>query len=59
MLGGLLGGVEKNGAVFTGEPWDLVHPLTGLVVVGFLFGFTMIGNALIIMKTEGDLQKRN
>jgi cytochrome d ubiquinol oxidase subunit II len=59
ILGGVLSGIKNDGEVFTGGTWDWAHPLTAFVIIGFLFGFTMMGSAFLVMKTEGATQRKN
>ena len=57
-LGGLLSGIAVKDGRFAGGVWDWVTPLTLLVTLGVLVGYLMLGANYLIMKTEGDLQKR-
>jgi len=58
-LGGLLGGLDVRNGRFVGTPWDWVNPYAALVASGVLCGYVMLGANYLILKMEGDLQKRN
>jgi cytochrome d ubiquinol oxidase subunit II len=58
-LGGLAGGVQNDGSIFTGGSWDWLGILPALTTIGAFFGFVMLGSAYLIMKTEGDFQRKN
>jgi cytochrome d ubiquinol oxidase subunit II len=58
-LGGLLSGISVKNGRFAGGVWDWVTPLTFLVTLGVVVGYLMLGANYLIMKTEGDLQKRS
>jgi cytochrome d ubiquinol oxidase subunit II len=58
-LGGLLTGINVKDGRFVGGVWDWVTPLTFLVTLGVVVGYLMLGANYLIMKTDGDLQKRS
>jgi cytochrome d ubiquinol oxidase subunit II len=58
-LGGLLSGISVKDGRFVGGVWDWVTPFTFLVTLGVVVGYLMLGANYLIMKTEGDLQKRS
>jgi cytochrome d ubiquinol oxidase subunit II len=59
LLGGLAGGIQNDGTTFTGGPWAWLGVLPVLITVGAFFGFVMLGSAYLIMKTEGEFQRKN
>jgi cytochrome d ubiquinol oxidase subunit II len=58
-LGGLLGGISVKDGRFVGGVWDWVTPFTFLVTLGVVVGYLMLGANYLIMKTEGDLQRKS
>lgn len=58
-LGGLIGGIEIREGQFAGSEWAWLNPFSVLVAVGVLCGYTMLGANYLIVKTEGDLQRRS
>jgi cytochrome d ubiquinol oxidase subunit II len=58
-LGGLLSGISVKDGRFVGGVWDWITPLTFLVTLGVVVGYLMLGANYLILKTEGDLQRRS
>lgn len=58
-LGGLLGGLQIEGGRFTGNVWGWLHPYSGLIAAGVVFGYVMLGANFLIMKTEGNTQNKS
>jgi cytochrome d ubiquinol oxidase subunit II len=58
-LGGLLAGIHVKDGRFVGGVWDWVSPLAFLVTLGVVIGYLMLGTNYLILKTEGDLQRRS
>ena len=58
-LGGLFGGLHVEGGKFEGSAWGWLSPYSILVASGLICGYVMLGANYLIMKTGGELQKRN
>jgi cytochrome d ubiquinol oxidase subunit II len=58
IFGGLLSGLEMRDGQFAGSVWDWMNPLSGLVAVGVLFAYVTLGASYLILKTVGNLQRR-
>jgi cytochrome d ubiquinol oxidase subunit II len=58
VLGALLEGIEVRGGQFAGGVWDWLSPFSLLIVLGVVAGYTLLGAAYLVLKTEGDLQRR-
>jgi cytochrome bd ubiquinol oxidase subunit II len=58
-LGGLLSGITVKNGQFAGSVWDWATPFTFLLTLGVLAGYLMLGANYLILKTEGDLQRRS
>jgi cytochrome d ubiquinol oxidase subunit II len=57
-LGGLLGGILVKDGHFAGSIWDWANSFSLLIAVGVVIGYVTLGCNYLILKTEGDLQKR-
>jgi cytochrome bd ubiquinol oxidase subunit II len=57
-LGAFLKGIPVTGRAYTGGPLDWVAPFPLLSGLGVMIAYTLLGATWLIMKTEGDLQKR-
>ena len=57
-LGGLIQGMAVRGQRFVGTIWDWLSPFSVLVAVGVVAGYSLLGATYLIMKTEGDLQRK-
>ncbi len=58
ILGGLLAGLDVKEGRFAGGVWDWANPFSFLVCLGVVAGYVMLSSNYLILKTEGDLQKR-
>lgn len=56
VLGAYVEGFPVVGRAFAGGSFDWVRPFPLATGVGLLFGYTMLGAAWLVMKTEGELQ---
>jgi cytochrome d ubiquinol oxidase subunit II len=57
-LGGLIGGPAVHGARFAGGAFDWLSPFSVLVALGVVFGYVLLGATYLIIKTEGEAQRR-
>ena len=57
-LGAFLQGIPVTGRAYAGGPLDWVAPFPLLSGLGVMIAYTLLGATWLIMKTEGDLQKR-
>ena len=57
-LGGLIAGPSIADERFAGEPFDWLSPFSVLVACGVVFGYVLLGATYLIVKTEGDAQRR-
>ena len=53
-LGGFIQGVTLEGTTFAGGPFDWLTPYSGLVAVGLVAGYALLGATWIIWRTEGE-----
>ncbi len=59
ILGGLLGGIKIQNGDFAGGPLDWLTPLSLLLGVGVVAGYTMLGYSFLIKKTRGNLEMQS
>jgi len=59
ILGGLLSGISVKDGRFAGGVWGWATPFTFLLTLGVVIGYLMLGANYLILKTEGDLQRRS
>jgi len=57
-LGAILQGVTVSGRAYGGGWWDWMTPFSLLTGVAVVAGYTLLGAAWLVMKTQGDLQAR-
>ncbi|MES2756688.1 MAG: cytochrome d ubiquinol oxidase subunit II [Pseudomonadota bacterium] len=57
-LGAFLQGIPVTGRAYAGGPLDWLAPFPLLSGVGVMIAYTLLGSTWLIMKTEGELQKR-
>jgi cytochrome d ubiquinol oxidase subunit II len=57
-LGAFLEGIPVKGRTYAGGPLDWLAPFPLLSGVGVMIAYTLLGSTWLIMKTEGDLQRR-
>lgn len=58
ILGALLQGVSVEGRAYAGGWFDWLSPFSVLTGIAVVFGYALLGATWLIMKTEGDLQRR-
>src|SRR5579864_8001196 len=58
VLGAFIQGFKVEGRMFAGSSLDCFTPFSILTGVCLVFGYTLLGSGWLIMKTEGDLQRR-
>lgn len=58
ILGALLQGVAVEGRAYAGGWFDWLSPFSVLTGFGVVFGYALLGSAWLIMKTEGEIQRR-
>jgi len=59
VLGTLLNGLKMEGHSFAGSVWDWLQPFPILVAVGLVCGYVLLGATYLILKTEGESQRRS
>ena len=57
MLGGFIQGVVVRDGLFVGSALDVFTPYAGLVAIGLVFGYALLGAAWLMMRTEGGLHR--
>ncbi|MGZ3592664.1 MAG: cytochrome d ubiquinol oxidase subunit II [Syntrophales bacterium] len=57
-LGGIFYGIPMEGHTFTGTVWSWFHPYSALFTLGVISGYIMLGANYLILKTEGEIQRR-
>jgi cytochrome bd ubiquinol oxidase subunit II len=57
VLGGLIAGVRVAGAQFAGSLFDVFRPLGILTAAAVLSGYLTLGNAWLILKMDGTMQR--
>jgi cytochrome d ubiquinol oxidase subunit II len=57
-LGALVQGVEITGRAYSGGWWDWLSTFSILTGVAVVVGYALFGATWIVLKTEGDLQRR-
>lgn len=58
ILGALIQGFEVNGREFSGGSLDCFTPFSLFTGLALVFGYGLLGAGWLIIKTEGELQKR-
>ena len=58
VLGGFLQGIDIEGRSFSGGSLDWLTPFSVLVAVSLAAGYTLLGAAWLVFKTEGALQEK-
>jgi cytochrome d ubiquinol oxidase subunit II len=58
VLGAFIQGFRVEGRHFTGSSWDCFTPFSLFTGVALLFGYTLLGAGWLVLKTEGELQRR-
>ena len=57
-LGALVQGIEVSGRAYAGGWWDWLTPFSALTGVAVVTGYALLGATWLVMKTEGELQRR-
>ena len=57
-LGALVQGIEVADRAYAGGWWDWLTPFSVLTGVALIVGYALLGATWLVMKTEGDLQRR-
>jgi len=57
-LGALVQGIEVSGRAYAGGWWDWLTPFSLLTGVAVVTGYALLGATWLVMKTEGELQRR-
>ncbi|PNG25669.1 cytochrome d ubiquinol oxidase subunit II [Methylocella silvestris] len=57
-LGSLINGFKVEGPSYTGGAFDWITPFSLFTGVGLTVAYALLGSTWLIMKTEGDLQRR-
>ncbi|MEC5162009.1 MULTISPECIES: cytochrome d ubiquinol oxidase subunit II [unclassified Janthinobacterium] len=57
-LGAYIQGVPVAGRVYAGGPLDWISPFSIFTGAGLLVAYALLGSTWLIMKTDGDLQRR-
>ncbi|WP_374306151.1 cytochrome d ubiquinol oxidase subunit II [Methylocella sp.] len=57
-LGAAIGGFEVKGPAYTGGAFDWVSPFSLFTGAGVVVAYALLGATWLVMKTEGDLQRR-
>jgi cytochrome d ubiquinol oxidase subunit II len=58
ILGGFVQGISVEGRGFAGGPFDWLTPFSLLVAVSVAVGYVLLGACWLVLKTEGELQRR-
>lgn len=57
-IGTMILGLPISGTTYVGTGWDWLAPFPVLCGVGLCIGYSMLGAAWLILKTDGDVQNR-
>ena len=57
-LGALVQGIEVSGRAYAGGWWDWLTPFSALTGVAVVTGYALLGATWLVMKTDGELQRR-
>ncbi len=58
-MGGIFYGIPMAGNTFTGNIWSWFHPYSVVFALGVLAGYVMLGANYLILKTDGEIQRRS
>jgi cytochrome d ubiquinol oxidase subunit II len=58
VLGAFIQGFEVDGRHFVGSSWDFITPFSIVTGIALIFGYSLLGAGWLILKTEGELQRR-
>ena len=59
VLGNFVQGFAVAGRHFAGGSFDFIRPFPLLTGVGLLFGYTLLGSTWLVMKTQGEVQRKS
>ena len=59
VLGSVLNGLQVEGNRFAGSVWDWLQPLPVLAAGGLVCGYLLLGATYLVLKTEGEIQRRS
>lgn len=59
MLGALIQGIEVSDRQYAGGWWDWLTPFSSLTGVSLVAGYVLLGATWLVLKTDGDLQKKS
>ena len=57
-LGALVQGIPVVGRAYSGGWWNWLTPFSLLTGAALVFGYVLLGATYLVMKTEGDLERR-
>jgi len=57
-LGAYIGGIEMRDGAFAGGPFDWLSPFSLFTGCGLVAAYALLGGTWLIMKTDGELQRR-
>ncbi|SJZ96101.1 cytochrome d ubiquinol oxidase subunit II [Consotaella salsifontis] len=57
-LGTLVQGIKVEGRAYAGGWWDWLTPFSLLTAVALVVGYALLGSTWLVMKTEGELNRR-
>jgi cytochrome bd ubiquinol oxidase subunit II len=57
-LGALVQGIDVAGRAYAGGWWDWLTPFSLLTGAALVIGYALLGATWLVMKTDGDLQRR-
>lgn len=57
-LGAFINGFEVRDGAYAGGPFDWLSPFALFAGIGLLFAYALLGATWLVMKTEGELQRR-
>lgn len=58
VLGSFVQGIAIADRAYAGGPWDWLTPFSALTGAALAIGYTLLGATWLVMKTEGELQRR-
>lgn len=58
-MGGIFYGIPMEGSTFTGNIWSWFHPYSVVFTLGVLAGYVMLGANYLILKTDGEIQRKS
>lgn len=58
-LGAIISGIAVAHGRHSGGIWDWLSPFSVLVAVGVVFGYALLGATYLIIKTQGEIQRRS